>query len=330
MPADCMLPAVPGGNPIRPIFILSTQRAGSTLLQRILGSHESIGTTSEPSFLLPLLYSIRRQGASAEYDHSEIAGGVRAFAEAYLPHGLDDYLAGIHDLALRLYEEAAPGKQHFVDKTPRYLLVADELVRMFPEGKFVFLFRQPLAVAASIIDTWAGGKWNLDPHSVDLFGGLDKLIGTYDANRARAATVRYEDMVAEPHDVIARLLQYLEVPADDTIVERFADVPMPNPGYWDPHAGSYDGISREPLAKWRTTMASPLRKAWCRRYLHWLGHDRLATMGYDLADLLREVDSIESDFHDLPSDLRRATRGYFQRRLRSRILNVSLPLWNWH
>jgi hypothetical protein len=313
---------------MRPIFILSTQRAGSTLLQRILGSHESIGTTSEPSFLLPLLYSIRRDGASAEYDHADIAGGVRAFAETYLPNGLDDYLTGIHDLALRLYEEAAPGKQYFIDKTPRYVLVADDLLRMFPEGKFIFLFRNPLAVAASIIETWAEGKWNLDPHSVDLFGGLAKLIATYEANQDRAALVRYEDVVADPREAAARLLAYLELPADDTVVERFSEIPMPNPGYWDPHADSYDGISREALAKWTRTMASPLRKAWCRRYLHWLGHDRLAVMGYRLDDLLAEVDAIETELHDLPSDLGRASRGYLHRRLRSRVLNVSLPLWN--
>jgi hypothetical protein len=28
-------------------------------------------------------------------------------------------------------------------------------------------------------------------------------------------------------------------------------------------------------------MAGPLRQAWCRRYLRWLGAERLALMGYD-------------------------------------------------
>jgi hypothetical protein len=312
---------------IRPIFILSTQRAGSTLLQRILGSHAEIGTASEPWFLLPLLYSIRDKGASAEYNQGSMAGGVLGFAEEYLPRGLDSYLEAIHDLTLRLYAEAAPGKQYFLDKTPRYHLVAADLMRVFPEGRFVFLFRHPLAVAASMMNTWASGKWNLDLYSTDLFG-VAKLSQTYDANRTRAAHVRYEDLLTQPAEAVSRLLEYLELPPDETVVQRFGELPMPNPRYWDPNTTKYQGISREPLDKWKPTMASPLRKAWCRRYLQWLGAERLEIMGYRINELLAELNEIEVAFHDLPSDLRRASRGYVHRRLRSRFLDVPLPLWN--
>jgi hypothetical protein len=31
---------------------------------------------------------------------------------------------------------------------------------------------------------------------------------------------------------------------------------------------------------------------WCRRYLDWIGSDRLATMGYDLQTLLAELDAV--------------------------------------
>jgi hypothetical protein len=312
---------------IRPIFILSTQRAGSTLLQRILGSHEAIGTASEPWFLLPLLYSVREKGAGAEYNHATMVGGVVGFAEQYLPRGVDSYLEAIHDLTLRLYGEAAPGKPYFLDKTPRYYLVADDLLRVFPEGKFIFLFRNPLAIAASMIETWADGNWNLDHHSSDLFG-LARLSETYEANSERAVGVRYEELLTQPLQAVTRLLEYIGLPADETIVQRFVDLPMPNREYWDPNATRYEGISREPLDKWKATMASPLRKAWCRRYLQWLGAGHLQTMGYELDQLLAEVDAIEVDLHRLPSDLRRASRGYVHRRFRSRFLDVSLPLWH--
>ena len=328
-PVVCSRSVTASPEAIRPIFILSTQRAGSTLLQRILGSHEAIGTASEPWFLLPLLYSIRDQGVSAQFNQVSMAGGVRGFAEEYLPRGLDSYLEAIHDLTLRLYSEAAPGKKHFLDKTPRYHLVADDLLRVFPEGRFVFLFRHPLAVAASMMETWADGRWNLDLYSSDLFG-LAKLSETYDANRTRAAHVRYEDLLVEPVQTVTRLLEYLELQADDTIVRRFVELPMPNRRYWDPKATSYEGISREPLDKWKTTMATPLRRAWCRRYLQWLGPEHLQIMGYGLDELLAEVEAIDVGLRGLPSDLRRASRGYVHRRLRSRFLDVSLPLWRPH
>ena len=42
-------------------------RAGSTLLQRILLSHKSIGGTAEPWLLLPLVYLNKKEGVLSEY-----------------------------------------------------------------------------------------------------------------------------------------------------------------------------------------------------------------------------------------------------------------------
>ena len=131
-----------------------------------------------------------------------------------------------------------------------------------------------------------------------------------------AAHVRYEDLLVEPVQTVTRLLEYLELQADDTIVRRFAEFLTPNRRYWDPKATRYEGISREPLDKWKTTMATPLRRAWCRRYLQWLGPKHLQIMGYRLDELLAEVEAIDVGLRGLPSDLRRASRGYVHRRLR--------------
>ena len=313
---------------IRPIFILSLPRTGSTLLQRILGSHESIGTASEPWFLLPLLYSMREKGAFAEYPHEVMAQGVRGFAEAYLPKGLAAYEEGIRDLALRLYREAAPGKLYFLDKTPRYHHVANDLFRLFPEGRFIFLWRHPLAVAASMIDAFGGGTWNLDGFAADLFEGLDQLISARETHRESSIEVRYEDLVAHPDREIARLLRYLELPDDRTLASRFIDLEMRNPRYWD-HTGTtrYRNVSLESLETWKSTMTNPLRRAWCRRYLRWIGRERLALMGYSLDDLVAEVEALPHSLRRLGPDVLSAYGGLRRRRLYSRMLSKPLPLW---
>jgi hypothetical protein len=33
-----------------------------------------------------------------------------------------------------------------------------------------------------------------------------------------------------------------------------------------------------------------VRKGWCRRYLEWIGEERMAAMGYDLSRSLAELD----------------------------------------
>ena len=44
---------------IKPIFIFSITRSGSTLLQRVIAAHEGVATVSEPWVLLPYLYTLR-------------------------------------------------------------------------------------------------------------------------------------------------------------------------------------------------------------------------------------------------------------------------------
>ena len=50
------------------IFIISQPRAGSTLLQRILGGHPEIHTAAEPWIMLHPLYALKSKGCSAEYN----------------------------------------------------------------------------------------------------------------------------------------------------------------------------------------------------------------------------------------------------------------------
>ena len=316
-----------GSDAISPLFILSLPRTGSTLLQRLLGSHEAIGTASEPWFLLPLLYSLRPSGVNAEYEHAISARGIHGFLDEYVPGGTATYLEEIHDLALRLYGLAAPGKTYFLDKTPRYHHIAADLFDLFPEARFVFLWRHPLAVAASFMDTWAAGGWNLDLFASDLFAGVSNLVDAYTANRERVAAVRYEDLVTQPLVELERILKYLELSFDDSIVERFVDLPMPNREYWDPNASIYRTVTDEPLEKWKATMGNPLRKTWSQRYIRWLGRERLEVMGYDLGRIEGELQALPASSEHLPSDLIRAAVGYERRRRRSATVNASFPLW---
>jgi hypothetical protein len=311
----------------QPLFLFSLPRTGSTLLQRILGSHSDIATASEPWFMLPYIYSLREAGVHAEYEHAIMARGVRGFSKEYLPGGTNDYLSEIRELGLRLYRRAGEGHRYFLDKTPRYHHIAGDLIALFQDGKFIFLWRHPVAVAASMMQTFARGRWNLQTFSADLFHGLVNLIDTYQAHANQVCAIRYEDLLQDPETELRRLLTYLELSFDSNLVTHFIDLEMRNPGYWDPTGTEYRAISREPLEKWKHTMANPIRKAWSVRYLRWLGRDRLATMGYDLDTLLAEVAAIPTRVDHVASDMFRNARGLAIRSIRGRLINSSLPMW---
>ncbi|MBU0595569.1 sulfotransferase, partial [Candidatus Bipolaricaulota bacterium] len=129
------------------IFLISQPRAGSTLLQRILGSHPEVHTVSEPWLMLHPFYATRAEGIDTEYSQRIARVGVGSFMEE-MPNGRDDHDEGIRRMYAHLYTRAldGSGKSRFLDKTPRYYLIIPDLLRVFPEARFILLFRNPLAV----------------------------------------------------------------------------------------------------------------------------------------------------------------------------------------
>ena len=318
-------------NDVKPIFIFSLPRSGSTLLQRVLAAHERIATASEPWLLLPYLYSLRQKGVYAEYGHRSTVKAIGDFC-TMLPNGVQDYEEEVRRLALRLYSLASKqDAEYFVDKTPRYALVANEIMRMFPKGTFIFLWRNPLAIAASIMNSWANGKWNLFSYTVDLFTGLENLVATYERRRDRCLAVRYEDFVANPVEASRRVFAELSLDFDASIVRSFAKIELG--GRMGDAIGTrtYRTVNREPLEKWRQILGNPFRKTWCRRYLRWIGRRRLRVMGYDMDEILAELGGIPSSTRFLASDLIRAAGGTLMCRMGLQIvLNQIGVLPSWH
>jgi hypothetical protein len=301
------------------------------LAQRILAAHGPIATASEPWVLLPYLYTLRERGIYAEYNHRALARAVEDFCGT-LPGGRDDYVAEIREFALRLYSKGSPdGAQYFLDKTPRYHLISDEILAAFPEGKFLFLWRNPLAVVASVMETWAGGKWNLYRFKVDLFDGIENLTRTYERHKGKVHAMRYEALVTKPEETWDEVFRYLDLPFDRSALELFGSVKLGGRKGDSSGTKKYAKVSSESLEGWRRTLNNPVRKAWCRRYLRWIGRDRLAVMGYDLGTLIAELDSLPVSYRRVGSDVGRGCWGLIRDLSEPNIFGQKLsdlPAWN--
>src|SRR2546423_8677480 len=125
------------------------------------------------------------------------AEALQDFSDA-LPGGPDDYRAAVREFALALYRRAGgDGHAYFLDKTPRYHAVAPELVELFEDAKLVFLWRNPLSVMASLLDTFRLGRFEPYNFAFDLFDGVDNLVAARQRAGERAHGVRYEDLVGD-------------------------------------------------------------------------------------------------------------------------------------
>lgn len=295
----------------RPVFLLSPPRSGSTLLQRLLSTHPDIATTPEPWLLLPLLQAFRPAAGFAEHDQTLLARALDDFSAA-LPNGAADMHHAIRDFATGLYAKAGNNAPYFLDKTPRYALVAQQLVQIFPAARFVFLFRDPVAITQSMNTTWGGGKWVLYRYYADLFDGVLNLANTARALGPRAHIVNYETLLQSPETTCARLTGFLNLPL------------LPTPLTAPPLVGQMgDPLQAKTIGDaapdWRQQPLSPPRRRWLGRYLAHLGADSLQTMGYDLPTLLADLRRTPTGGGGV-SDLARMGYGQLYRQL-------NLPMW---
>lgn len=288
---------------LRPLFLFSLPRSGSTLLQRVLATHPSVSTTSEPWILLPLVDTLRDEDVFTDYRHRSFRTAFRDWVKD-LPEGEATYGAELADFVRRIYGRLAENEaRYFLDKTPRYHLIADRILELFPDARAVFLWRNPLAVVSSMTESWADGAWNVHLYRVDLYRGLDNLVTVRERFADRTAAVRYEDLVRGPERTVRTLCDYLDLPFRDAMIEQFGDTEVTGE-MGDPTGGEkYGSISTDSLTGWEATFANPLRRWWARRYLRWIGDERLDAMGYDRDELEEALERPPLGLEHLAGDL---------------------------
>ncbi|MEN8134278.1 MAG: sulfotransferase [Thermodesulfobacteriota bacterium] len=274
---------------MKPIFIFSLPRAGSTLLQRMLATSDQISTVSEPWILLPFVYTLKSDGIKSEYGHSLSVQAIQDFYKQF-PNGRQDYLNDLREFILKLYKNnSQPNSTYFLDKTPRYHLIINEILEIFPEGKFIFLWRNPLAVVASILNSWCNGKWKIRLWELDLYDGVDNLLSAFTENSSHVHSLQYENLVQSPSTEMKKICDYLLLDYDDQMIGSFQNISFE--GKWGDQYGikKYDSLSKNSLHNWQKTFNNPMRRYWAIKYLDWLGEENLKLMGYSYRDLIALV-----------------------------------------
>lgn len=288
------------------------------MLQRMLATHPQIATGPEPTLLLPLLKLTDAHAVAATFDQRFTAAAIEDFLESTgdAQATYDELVRAAADVA---YRRAADDEtRYFLDKTPKYHVVVRDLVRIFPDAPAIVLWRNPLAIIGSILATWGGGggRWNLQHFRLDLYEGLPALIDAVVADPARFHVVSYEALVAGTDDATGAIFDHLGLDPAAATVGDFGTVELRG-RIQDQNVGSegFTTVRTDRVAQWRTVLANPVRQAWCRRYLRWLGRERLAVMGYDLSELLAELDSLPRSGRFVVSDAVRVPYDYAYRTL---------------
>ena len=276
-----------------PIFLISLPRSGSTLLQKMLSAHTEIHSVSEPWLLLPLAYMHISKGMFTEYDHEWAITAFDDFINL-LPNCRKDFNDSTREFVISLYEKSLKGNKYryFLDKTPRYYLIIPFLAEVFPEAKFIFLFRNPLDVISSILTTWLSNQLRLYRYYPDLFIGPFALAEGFKRYQDRSLAVLYEKLVTSPESEVKRICDYLDLSFDQTLITGYRSVNFD--GEYGDNSGviSYHGVSPKSIAKWKNVLNTRYRKRFVKRYIQRLGNPVLHNFGTSVEDLIKEIDSI--------------------------------------
>jgi len=275
------------------IFIISLPRSGSTLLQRVLGGSPELVTSSEPWIMLHPVYGRRDSGIRTEYSADWAAMGVNEFLEHYTD-GPEVYDDAIREFARTIYDNAIRkgGGRIFIDKTPRYVLILDELVRLFPQAKFVFLLRNPLSILSSLVNTQVSHDlWTLERFREELLLGPAAMLSAIDQLGDSAIVVRYEDFVSGPEKELKEVCAKLGIDFDPGMLEYDSGPEIK--GFMQDRTGiqQHSRPEQSRSESWRDLLNDSQQIHFAQSYLRELGQDTVEHLGYPYEELLDEIRS---------------------------------------
>ncbi len=283
----------------RVVFIVSQPRAGSTLLQTMLGGHPKVIAPGETWMMLPLVHAVSGATRAVEspYDGYLADHAINLFAQDHLSGGIGDLQKEIGRAAERIYHAACrrANADVLIDKTPRYYWIIEDLLRMLPESQVIILVRNPLAVLSSMLQVWAsrGSAGSLASYRADLLEAPARLANAIDYGDNRVHAVRYEQLVTDTESELAVLQEFMGLPVVDHL-SHYGQLTS-----WQFWRGDQQGIRKDTAAnqksleKW-LRIAATNASMWrlLDDYRESLGPELLRRLGYDeknLSDKLLDV-----------------------------------------
>jgi hypothetical protein len=261
----------------------------------MLSSHADIATTPEPWILLTLI-SMSKQGTHlSNYSSQVCTQAINSFTKEI--DNNNNYNELLADFVLSLYQVAKQGDESFfIDKTPRYYYIIDEIINLFPNAKFIFLFRNPVQIYASVLTTWCNNSFfKLYRNKDDLYLAPKLLSNAYEKYKDISLAVNYDDLVSNDKNECSKIFTYLGIQEDlNTPFECKAN--SFNKGQMGDPTGQikYTSVSTQSIDSWRTVFNNPFRKWYLKRYIDLLGDTVASAHAYDIANIKQEIDSLPS------------------------------------
>jgi protein-tyrosine sulfotransferase len=218
-----------GGAFADPVFVLCNGRSGSTLLRFLLDAHAELACPPETN--LPVL-CVQLATVWSLIEGAPLSAN-RGDEPPEIPEAA---IAGVRETMNRMVGSylTRRGKKRYCDKSLGTARYADLLARVYPDARFICVYRHPMDVIASGVEAcpWGLTGYGFDPYISATPGNAVMALANFWADNVRATLaveerfpdkcfrVRYEDLVDNPEATAAALFEFLGVTAAPGISER--------------------------------------------------------------------------------------------------------------
>ena len=228
-----------------PVFLVGFPRSGTTMTEQVLASHPAISTADEKPLLANTI-----QLACQYFPGKPVSEVLDSLSTTHIHNLRERYSASIKKLKSR------PSHTMVVDKLPLNIMAIGIINRIFPDAKVIVALRDPRDVCLSCF------MQEFEPNAGMInFNTLDDTVRFYkkvmslwlhqrDMVTVDFLEVSYEDTTVNLEAQARRLLDFLNLPWNDSVLEfykqqHFRAVTTP----------SYEAISqpvhRNAVARWK-------------------------------------------------------------------------------
>jgi hypothetical protein len=219
----------------KPLFLVGSERSGTTLLRLMLNSHPQLAWNEEFEYVVDLVPAERGWPPLDTYHrylaHDFIFASSKFFIDTALnyPQLANSFL---------LQKLARDGKSIVGATVHRHF---SRLVRIWPDARFVHLIRDGRDVARSIVEMgWAGNAWRASLYWEEAQLEWEKLCRQVPDNRR--VEIRFEELVTNPPSTLQKICAFCGVSFHPAMLEY-------------PRTSTYGPPDPSAVAAWKRKMS---------------------------------------------------------------------------
>ena len=246
-----------------PFFVIGPQRSGTTLLRLILSNHPRLCIPPESHFI-PELVNWEKSCGNLNKEKSKVISWLKAHSR------LEDFQIPTEKLLLNLdkftskniinaiFEEYAKrqGKVRWGDKTPRYRGYVKEILTLFPQAKFIFIYRDGRDTALSNYQVPFGPKLLSDGALLWKNSMIETKINLAQVPRENVLELKYEEIVSCPQKNVKKVCVFLQEKYTPEMLSFYKKASNNVPAWeksW--HSNTRKPVDKSNMYKWKSQLA---------------------------------------------------------------------------